>query len=51
MGFNTAVDDVRKALDVSNIAKPERAEVIAISWSVNNLIVIPGLTSKTLSPV
>jgi tetrahydromethanopterin S-methyltransferase subunit A len=51
MGFNTAVDNVLKALDMSNIANPERAEVIAISWLVNNLIVNPNLTSKALSSV
>ena len=51
MEFNAVVDDVLKAFDMNNIGKPERAEVLAILWSVKDQIVNPNLTSKSLSPL
>jgi len=50
MEFNAVVDDVLKAFDTHNIGKSERAEVLAILWSVKDQIVNPKLTTHALSP-
>ncbi|MBG7610362.1 MAG: group 1 truncated hemoglobin [Anaerolineae bacterium] len=50
MEFNAVVDDVLKAFDKHNIGKSERAEVLAILWSVKDQIVNPKLTTHALSP-
>jgi hemoglobin len=50
MEFNAVVDDVLKALDMNNVGTRERAEVLAILWSVKDQVVNGKLTSRALSP-
>lgn len=50
MEFNAVVDDVLKALDMNNVGKRERGEVLAILWSVKDQVVNNKLTSKALTP-